>query len=128
MLLFDIETELAMAIPIRQQNTAPPRFLRTTGRILACDVDVALNDANNRFHPRIEYRYTVGNQTYTSTQITQQNAGPEPPALNRRQVEKLVRAFSQKQPVTVHYNSANPAEAYLLKSGMRTPLKLIFGT
>lgn len=117
-----------MASQITQQTNAQPRILRTTGHITSCDVIVDYEGSQNRFHPIIEYRYTVANQTYTCSRITPDHAGLEAPYLSRRQVEKLVRSFSQDQPVTVYYNSANPADAFLIKSGGLMPLRVLFGS
>jgi hypothetical protein len=108
-----------MASLLRQRTHSVRAFARTTGQITRCDVDVALDDATNRFRLNITYRYTAAGQEYVGTRVCADTAPDEPPALSRRQVERLVRAFSKGRPVTVFYNPANPQDACLIESARR---------
>lgn len=111
--------EISMVSFLRQRSQAARPIALTTGQIITCDVDVALDDPTNRFRPNITYRYTVNDQEYTGTRLCAATAGSEPPALNRRQVESLVRSFSDGQSVTVYYNPADPQDAYLIETSDR---------
>ncbi|MBN2472796.1 MAG: DUF3592 domain-containing protein [Anaerolineae bacterium] len=108
-----------MVSHLQQRPRAAQTTARTTGQIIACDVDVALDGATNRFNPRITYRYTVDGQDYVSTRVSVDATAEQPASLNRRQVERLVRSFSKGRPVPVFYDPASPQDAWLIESADR---------
>ena len=111
----------------KTHTPAAQRIARTAGRITQFDVDLVLDDPGNRYRASLVYRYTVNGQDYFSTQICPVNADGQQPALNRRQIEFLVRIFSEQRPITVYYNTANPADAYLIEPPKRGLLLSLLG-
>jgi hypothetical protein len=72
--------------------------------------DMGHREKSHTWHPEIHYAYEVSGSTYQSTRYALIS---EPSFSNLEQAEKFRSRFNTGDPVQVHYDPANPSNAYL---------------
>lgn len=123
--LFGAFVALAGASVVYRQQRRLSRFERTTGQVVASGVEPRTSfgwhasdaDPDGATDPAIEYEYRVGAVEYTNDTVWP--AGIEPTRRRFRGgasgfAAAVADRFPEGEPVTVYYDPADPADAFLV--------------
>jgi hypothetical protein len=93
-------------------------YEQTTGTVTTATLDTydraagtRTDDPETMYQPNVSYTYTVDGETYTANTIA---FGSEIEADSRGYAENVISNFEADDSVTVYYDPANPADAYLI--------------
>jgi hypothetical protein len=81
----------------------------TTGVILSSELTSQFRGTSTTHEAHIEYEYHVSEQTYKSQQVRKRGTSTQ----HQSDVAPLMEKFPVGKQVPVHYNPADPSEAYL---------------
>jgi hypothetical protein len=117
--LFSIVSGISLArknMRITRWPTAPGRVVaREAGR---SDIAAAVGPAAVRFEPKVTYQYEVNGTRF-------EGHGIRPSNRFMSQEQAVAKAKSIPDSVIVHYNPANPQEAYLYLDSWLLPIAVI---
>lgn len=85
------------------------RWPRVAGRIIGSEVDRDGSDVAPKYIPAVEFRYSVGDVTYTSHRIRFLMA----PIYQREVATHIQNGYVQGREVSIAYNPESPAESVL---------------
>ena len=81
----------------------------TNGVILSSELTSQFRGTSTSYEARIEYEYRVGEQPYKSNKVRTRGAAGQ----HHSDLAPLVEKFAAGRQIPVHYNPADPSEAYL---------------
>lgn len=98
------------------QQAAAASWPTATAQVVTSDVDQGMTLAGRRgvrdtFYARIEYRYSVGSQDYTGSELWFDS---EPMSTDRSEMEKLTSEYHVGKKITIYYEPGNPRRAVVL--------------
>lgn len=92
-----------------EQDQRINSYETTEGTVLSSQV---YDDPNGADYIDISYEYTANGETYRSSNVEPGNGDD---SMSRSRAEEFVENHSQGEPITVYYDPANPANAYLIE-------------